>query len=424
MYQLLVLPTALARNSGEDHLPGKGYCGRLSAMVTEERKLSMRHRVLAMTVVVAALLLTWGLATVTAVPVQEGLPTGAPASQASRDARRAEVQSLLPAVRGASLTASATPVPQIEVMLGAVVSATLAQTVGDLSGEWPVLIEGQWYTITTRNTYSGGPIEKAVAYAGERFAEMGLDVEYHRWNASVAPNVIAELEGALYPEEVVILSAHLDSYNRDSTSELAPGADDNASGVAAVLAGAEILSDHAWGRTLRFALWTGEEQGTLGSQVYARRSSGLGEEILAVVNLDMIGWDGVGEPDMDLHANQDVLGSLTLAELFSDVVRLYDLELVPEIIAEGTNRSDHASFWNEGYAAVLGIEDFYPSYYHDFNPYYHTDQDRLAYLDLDYVTEMARAAVGTVAHLGCLVENGPCRWQWYLPLVVRAIASR
>lgn len=365
-----------------------------------------------MTVVVVALLLTWGLATAMAVPVEEGA-TGAP---------EVAVRPVLPMGPGASLAVGATPVPQIETMLGAVVSATLSQTVGDLSGEWPVVIGGEWYTLTTRHTYSGGPIEKAAAYAGERLADMGLDVVYHRPDVIPSANVIGELTGALYPEEVVILGAHLDSYNRDSSSTLAPGADDNASGVAAVLAAAEILGGYSWGRTLRFALWTGEEQGLLGSKAYAKESAALGEEIVAVVNLDMIGWDGAWGPDMDLHASPAVTGSLALAELFSDVVGLYDLDLVPEIVVPGTTRSDHASFWNAGYAAILAIEDFYPDS-HDFNPHYHTDEDRLEALDLEYFAELTRAAVGTVAHLGCLVENGPCRWRLYLPVVVRAIGG-
>lgn len=401
----------MAWNGGGDHLSGGKGCGRLSSMMMDGQVRHTGQRVMAMAVVVIALLLTWGLATATAVPVAEGAP---PASQA-------EARSLVAAAPGASQAASATPVPQIEAMLSAVVSTTLAQTVGDLSGEWPVLIEGELYTLTTRHTYSGEPIEKAADYVGEHLADLGLAIELHDWRAGGPPNVIGELAGALYPEEVVILSAHLDSYNRTS-SEVAPGADDNASGVAAVLAAAEILSEYSWGRTLRFALWTGEEQGLLGSQAYAQRSSGMGEEIVAVVNLDMIGWDGVGGPDMDLHADEEVAGSLRLAEVFSEVVRLYDLDLVPDILVAGTDRSDHASFWDEGYAAILGIEDFYPNY-HDFNPYYHSAEDRLESLNLAYFTEMARAALGTVAHLGCLVEAGPCRWRMHLPLVVRAFAG-
>jgi hypothetical protein len=371
-----------------------------------------------MTVVIVALLLTWGLATATAVPVGEGLPPVPLAKDSVAGTGHTEVRSMPPAAPAVSLTARATPVPQIEAMLSAVVSTTLSQYVGDLSGEWPVLVGGELYTLTTRYTYSGEPMEKAAAYARERLAELVPEVEYHYWHVDRPPNVIGELEGALYPEEVVILCAHLDSYNKDSTSKLAPGADDNASGVAAVLVAAEILGEYSWGRTVRFALWTGEEQGLLGSKAYAEDSSELGEEIVAVVNLDMIGWDGVGGPDMDLHANQEVMGSLELADVFSDVVGLYDLDLVPQVLADGMGRSDHASFWAYDYPAILAIEDYYPGS-HDFNPYYHSDGDLLAHLAQDYFTEMARAAVGTVAHLGCLVENGPCQWRLYLPLVVR-----
>lgn len=373
-----------------------------------------------MTVVVVALLLTWGLATATAVPVEEGLTLAPRAAHAVTGSGQSEAGPLLSATHTVDLNGTAAPVSQIEAMLGAVVSATLSQYVADLSGEWPVLIGGEAYTLTTRHTYSGEPIERAAEYVGEHLTGLGLAVEYHNWQVDGPPNVIGELEGELYPEEVVILSAHLDSTTGENPQLIAPGADDNASGVAAVLVAAEILSQFSWGRTVRFALWTGEEQRLLGSHAYAQRSSSLGEEIVAVVNLDMIGWDAVGGPDMDLHAKEALVpGSLRLAELFSGVVETYHLNLLPEIHADGMGRSDHVSFWTVGVPAILAIEDYYPSG-HDFNPYYHTDEDRLEHLDLDFFTEFAKAAVGTVAHLGCLVENGPCRWRLYLPLVVRS----
>jgi Zn-dependent M28 family amino/carboxypeptidase len=81
--------------------------------------------------------------------------------------------------------------------------------------------------------------------------------------------VIGEIPGLVNPDDIFIIGAHID----DVTGT--PGADDNASGSVATLLAADILSQYDWGCTLRFAFWTGEEQGLLGSDVYAHRSSQL-----------------------------------------------------------------------------------------------------------------------------------------------------
>ncbi len=375
-------------------------------MSQEDKKRGMGHRILAITIVMAALFLTWGLVTVAAIPPGDEFPAEL-ASREPTEAGNTAYESPPPAVTGSNLVPIIAPAPQIEAMLGQVVSATLYQYVGDLSGEWPVTVGGEPYTLTTRHTYSGEPILRATQFISEHLVTLGLEVNYHYWGQALPPNVIGELSGERHPEEIVLLSAHLDSLNnRKPPAEIAPGADDNASGTATVLLAADILSGYRWGCTLRFALWTGEEQGLLGSDAYAQRASASGEQIAGVLNLDMLAWDGIAGPDIDLHANQtDVPPSMELAELFSDVVQAYDLNLVPEIIPNGMDRSDHVSFWHQGYAAILGIEDYYPDA-HDFNPYYHSNEDRLQRLNLEYFTEFAKASLGTFAHMGCLLPHG------------------
>jgi hypothetical protein len=87
-------------------------------------------------------------------------------------------------------------------------------------------------------------------------------------------------------------------------------------------------------------------------------------------------------------------------------VSAYGLNLAPVKYVNNAlgDRSDNASFWKQGYPAILAIED----YYGDSNPYYHTANDRLAGADLDYYTEYVKAAVGTFAHMtGCLIPSTP-----------------
>ncbi len=292
------------------------------------------------------------------------------------------------------------PDPMIQSMMDQVSSSTVYQYDGDLSGMWPVIIGGSPYTIATRHTYSGTPIQKATQYVGEHFADLGLPVEYHQWSGSTYPNVIATIPGLSNPDEIYIISAHLDDM---PSGPIAPGADDNASGVVAALIAADIFSQYQWDCTIRFGLWTGEEQGLNGSHAYAQRSYNNGEDIAGVLNLDMIAWNTPNSArDIDIHATSSIPATLVQAQLFVDVIDAYNLNLIPEINPNGTGASDHASFWQYGYPAILGIEDF-----GDFNPYYHTTNDLLNNMDLDYFTEFVRASVGTFAHLtGCLVPGG------------------
>jgi hypothetical protein len=293
------------------------------------------------------------------------------------------------------------PDPTVQSMIDQVELGTIYQIDGQLSGQLPVLIDGQPYTISTRHTNSGQAISNTTRFVGEKLSEFGLNVEYHQWADASNPNVIGELTGRRHPEKIYLISAHLDSTS-PTWPNRAPGADDNASGSTAVLVAADILSQYQWDCTLRFALWTGEEQGMLGSQAYAKRAAGSAEDIAGVLNLDMIGWNTMdSEPGIDLHANDSITGSLELAQLFSSVVSAYDLALIPEIVAVPTLRSDHASFWQAGYGAILAIEDFA-----DFNPYYHSTQDTADKLNLGFLAELVKASVGTLVHMGdCLVTG-------------------
>ena len=223
-------------------------------------------------------------------------------------------------------------------------------------------------------------------------------------------NVIAEIEGRVDPERVFMMTAHLDSHTsgtRPPWTSPAPGADDNASGSAAVLLTAAVLSQYDWDCTLRFALWTGEEQGLFGSTAYANRIAPTGENIIGVLNLDMLAWNTPGTPpDIDLHANWRIPGSLDLAWLFQEVVTDYGLHLTPEIIRDGSPNSDHSSFWKHGYPTILAIEDTRPRQNSDFNPNYHTVNDLSQNLDYAYFTEFIRAALGAMVHgSNCLAQT-------------------
>ena len=296
------------------------------------------------------------------------------------------------------------PDPTIQSMIDQVTIPVVQNWTGGLSGEWPVMVGGNPYTLATRNTYSGTPIQKATQYIGEQLAAFGLNVTYHPWGGATYPNVIGELPGQVNPDEIYIIGAHLDDM---PISALAPGADDNASGSVATLLAADIFTEYSWGCTLRFAFWTGEEQGLLGSNAYAQQAYNTGENIAGYLNLDMIAWNtGGSNPNIDLHTNSSLPATLSLAQLFSDVITAYSLDLNPEIISNGTGFSDHASFWQYGYTSILAIEDYYGT--GDFNPYYHTVNDDMTnFQDWPYYLDFVKASLATFVHMtNCLIPGG------------------
>jgi hypothetical protein len=95
---------------------------------------------------------------------------------------------------------------------------------------------------------------------------------------------------------------------------------------------------------------------------------------------------------------------VALAHLFAGVVDAYELDLVPDILVDNPlgNRSDNRSFWDEGYVAIMAIED-----YGDSNPNYHTVEDKLSALNMPYMTEVVKASLATLVHdSDCLIDGG------------------
>lgn len=287
--------------------------------------------------------------------------------------------------------------PAIAGILSLVTTETLAYDLAGLTGERPVVVGGTLYTITTRNSYESD-VFTATQYAYEQLEALGLDVSYHEYtyNANHWRNVAGEKPGRVDPDQIYLLTAHIDDMPMEP---VAPGADDNGSGTVAVLTAARLLASYDFDYTLRFVLFTGEEQGLLGSQAYAAHCATLGDDIRGVVNLDMIAYNSDAEWIVDLWGKYTIADSLELTNLFAQVITQYHLGLDPERFddRDGTliQRSDQWSFLQQGYPAMMAIED-----YDDFTDHYHTVNDRLSTLDLDYYADFTRAAVATIAHLG------------------------
>jgi hypothetical protein len=296
--------------------------------------------------------------------------------------------------------------PLVADIIAQVTTPTLRYELEGLTGERPVTVTGVSYAMQTRNSYRTQAISMATRYAYEQFAAAGLSVTYHNytWQGNTWRNVVAEKPGLISPDEVYLITAHIDDL---PNSSVAPGADDNGSGSVAVLLAARLLAERHFAYTVRFVLFTGEEQGLRGSAAYAADCAARREDIRGVVNLDMIAYnsDGHPEPVFDLYARTDIPDSLELTRIFSDVVGVYGLNLIPNrfdmVSGFPIQYSDQWSFLAQGYPAFLAIEDLT-----DETPYYHTSQDALATLDLDYYADFTRAAIATVVHLAGILPDG------------------
>lgn len=300
--------------------------------------------------------------------------------------------------------------PLVKVVASQVRSNELAQLLRQLTGAEAVSTNGKPAFITARHTTSGKPLRLALNFAGEQFAAAGLAVEYHGWSRAgyTNRNLIATQPGTTRANEYIWFTAHLDVRSLEAR---APGADDNASGCAAVLVAAKILSRFNFERTIRYALFTGEEQGGLGSAVEADRARAAGENIVGVINADMIAWDKRGPPVLRIvtrtNSHPQFAQDLALAAAVTNVIQSCGLgrELSPVITMTGNEASDHASFWERGYPAVLVSEDFT----RDGNPFYHTPKDTLARVNWRYFTAAVRALTASVAELAGPVGRSPIR---------------
>ncbi len=243
---------------------------------------------------------------------------------------------------------------------------------------------------------------KMVAFStdsGSSWASMPGSIPEENLN-----NVFATKTGVFYPDDYYILCAHYDATSESYLSR-APGADDNASGTAAVIEAARVLADYSFPYSIRFILFAGEEQGKVGSAVYARQATFHGEKIHGVINLDMIGYDGNNDGRMGIHSGM-MEGSLEIGNFVKSKIDDWGFPLDPQVYTSESSRgSDHDSFWYFGYPAIMIIEDL-----SDKNPFYHTIHDRLSALRQSYFHAMARLAIGSLATLVNSEE--------YIPLIV------
>lgn len=251
-------------------------------------------------------------------------------------------------------------------------------------------LDNRLYTRTGNNRGFGAEHDLARQFLFDSYQAFGLDVRLHpfTYNSNTYYNVVAVLPGLVSPAEQVIMCAHYDSVNN-------PGADDNASGTAAVLETARILSNYRFEKTIIFIAFDREEQGLVGSTAYANQYRN--DNILGVVNLDMVAYNPSGN-QANIYGRTS---SNTIKQGLASALTRYSG--IQAVINGALDRSDHAPFEAVGKQACLLIERSWQS-----NPNYHRQTDTVDtqnYINYEYAVLLTKGAAGYIAERAVLLPT-------------------
>ena len=264
--------------------------------------------------------------------------------------------------------------------------------------------------IGERNVDQYDNLQRAADYIRTHFQQSGYTVQAQSFEAAgkVCDNIEVEVRGTTKPEAIVLIGAHYDSVKGS------PGANDNGSGVAAVLALARRLAQANPSKTLRFVAFVNEEPPyfqtpEMGSWVYARRSRERGEQITLMVSLETIGYYSE-QPGSQQYPPPLGLLYPSTGNFVGFVSNVHNGAWVRNLIAsfrrqaafpsEGTaiwgglpgiGWSDHWAFWEEGYPAIMVTDT---ALFRD--PYYHTAQDTPEHIQYESFARVVSGLQGVI----------------------------
>ena len=267
--------------------------------------------------------------------------------------------------------------------------------------------------IGERNLQHYRALEEAADYIEQTFEQLGYrpSAEPLKSRGRQVRNLVAEQPGSGNPEEIVLVGAHYDSVPGS------PGANDNGSGVAALLELARLLAGRELARTVRFVAFVNEEapyfgSPEMGSLVHARAAKVRGDRIRAMLSLETIGYysDTPGSQHYPFPLNHFYpdtanfigfvgnLGSRALVRSALGSFRQHTClpsegAAVPEGI-KGVGWSDHWSFWQAGYPAIMVTDTAFYRYAH-----YHTDEDTPDKIDYERTARVVAGLMRVVEDL-------------------------
>jgi Zn-dependent M28 family amino/carboxypeptidase len=268
--------------------------------------------------------------------------------------------------------------------------------------------------IGPRNLYHYAALAQCADFCERSFHEMGYTPFLQRYQARdrVFRNIGAEIEGSPRRDEIVVVGAHYDTHKNS------PGANDNASAIAALFQLARAFAGSRPARTMRFIAFTNEESPFtrtryMGSRVYAKQCRSRGDNVVAMLGLEMLGcfsskkgaqWLSLGGYFLPRRGDfLALVGNRSSRPLLEQIAQVLnnnaDLRSVPVTLPThfpGARSSDHWSFWMEGFQAVMAT-DTGPLRY----PYYHRAGDTPDKLDFSW---LARITIALQAVLRALAN--------------------
>ena len=271
-------------------------------------------------------------------------------------------------------------------------------------------------TIGPRSYQDPANLDSAADFISRRLASFGYDLTPQSYEVGelAVRNIIAERQGTDHPDHVIVVGAHYD------TVVGSPGADDNASGVAVLLELARVHTETRFRKTVRFVAFTLEEppffrSRHMGSRVYARSIKERGDRIEAMLCLESVGYysqepgsQSFPFPVFWLRWQYPTTGNFItiISTDDSDPLQTHvrdgliaHMNLPVEFYTgpwwiPGIDWSDHGSFWNEGYPAVMLTDTALFR-----NPHYHLPTDLPDTLNYRAMSELVRGLAGALVTL-------------------------
>jgi len=248
--------------------------------------------------------------------------------------------------------------------------------------------------------------DDAADWIKAKFESFGIDSVYFHtfttygsgWSRTVR-NVVAVIPGTGSPDSIVVIGGHMDATS-DSVSVAVPGADDNASGTAGAIEAARLLVDQPFRHTLMFVGFNGEEQGLYGSEALANLMASQGKRVAGMLNMDMISYSPTGTARALLEGFYSGVSSEWLIYALRDNLRQFTSVGDSVYGGEGWG-SDHVSFHDAGYPAVMTIEDSYAA-----NTCYHKTCDVPSRVNRTFMREIAAGNIVTMAELARPLGSG------------------
>jgi len=301
-------------------------------------------------------------------------------AEAQRDLLRSSPNSV---VSKRALTYSLDRATEVNTVLSDLSETNLRATITSLSS-----YTTRYYTSSTSVDASNWLKGQWETIAGAR-SDISVNLYNHTW---AQPSVIMTITGAHQPQDIVVIGAHLDSINQSGS--VAPGADDDASGVATFTESirAALANGYVPARTVKFIAYAAEEVGLRGSADIASAALSAGDNVIGVLQLDMTNYNG-SSTDIVLMQDYTNSGQNTFMENLIDTYTG---------ASRGTDNcgygcSDHASWHNRGFATSMPFE----SYMNQYNPNIHTANDTLSVSgnNANHAMNFARLCVSYIIEL-------------------------